>query len=263
MAGRVGLKIGETRGETSGEGEGDAQSSERVGQEGWPPWIEKHVQEMGSWAARGLGGVAGVLGHLLLVLAFTYYLLSGRAEWRGRIESMIRRIGLGRCRNELDEAQREIRLYARFLVLVGVGIGVLVGLMAWGLGLPTPFAWGLLAGLLEFVPFFGPIIAGGLLALVALATTDGLFAPVTILVAYAVLQQIEGYVITPLLYGSTVRLNPVVVLLGVLVFGFIWGPVGLVIAVPMLILLKTLIELVPDTPALDALVEEREGQAEA
>lgn len=227
----------------------------------WTAWLRQHSQTLGEWAARGLGGVLGFAGQSIVVLAFMYYMLATRLEWRGRVERVLGRLGLGPARPELREAQREVRLYARFIGLVAIGVAVLVSILAWAVGLPSPVAWGVLAGLMEFVPFFGPLLAGSFLTLLTVATHDGWWAPVTVLVCYAVMQNIEGYVITPMLYGKAVRLNPVLVLLGVMIFGFIWGPAGLVLAVPMMILLKTLIDLSPDTPALDALVEERPAHA--
>ena len=78
---------------------------------------------------------------------------------------------------------------------------------------------------------------------------------------FVALQTFEGYVITPLLYGKAVNIDPVTVLLGVLFFGLLWGPLGLAVAMPMMILLRGLLVITPDTPALDALADaERPGK---
>ncbi len=70
---------------------------------------------------------------------------------------------------------------------------------------------------------------------------------------FLLLQTIEGYVIAPLLYGKAVNIEPVTVLLGVLFFGFLLGPAGLALAMPLMILLRGVLIISPDTPALDAL----------
>ena len=90
------------------------------------------------------------------------------------------------------------------------------------------------------------------------------FGILVVVAQYLALHLVEGYVVTPQLYSRAIRLNPVTILFGALFFGWILGPVGLALALPMVIILRGLLVITPDTPALDALagVEEMKPHGE-
>ena len=121
----------------------------------------------------------------------------------------------------------------------------------------TPaFLWGVLFGMLEFVPYFGPMVGGTLLTLVALTTGEGSWwQPLTMLGVILAWLTLEGYVIAPMVYGRAVRFDPVMVLVAILFFGWLWGPLGMVTALPVMVMLRELASISPETPALDALME--------
>ena len=146
-------------------------------------------------------------------------------------------------------------MFAGFVVMVSICGAIVTGTTAWLLGLPQPFLWGAVFGLLEFVPYFGPLVGGSLLTLVALAMGGGWWQPVMMLAVLLAWVTLEGYFITPMVYGKAVRFDPVTVLVAVLFFGFLWGPLGMVTALPMMVLLRELTVMSPETPALDALME--------
>jgi predicted PurR-regulated permease PerM len=90
---------------------------------------------------------------------------------------------------------------------------------------------------------------------VAATLGHGWWQPLAVLAFFAALHTVEGYVVTPMLYGRAVHIDPVTVLFGVLFFGYLWGPLGLAAAMPMLIILRGLVAITPGTPALDALTD--------
>jgi len=108
---------------------------------------------------------------------------------------------------------------------------------------------------LRYIPFLGIWVAALPPVLMSLGTSDGWAQPLAVVALFTGLQTVEGYVIAPVLYGRAVSIDPVTILLGVLFFGWLWGPLGLALAMPMLILLRGLLAITPDTPALDALME--------
>ena len=91
---------------------------------------------------------------------------------------------------------------------------------------------GVIAGILNFIPYFGSIIAGTLATLIALLT-GGLQQGIITLVAFLVIQQLEGNLITPRLQGRSTGLNPVVILIVILVGNYFWGTIGMFVAVPV------------------------------
>lgn len=132
------------------------------------------------------------------------------------------------------------------LAMLFVGTGAGIGL--WLIGAPLPITFGLLAGVLNIVPYVGSIVGALLPALLALTVSP--VKALLVVVLFVILNQIDGYLIQPLVMGHEVRLHPVVVLLSFLLLGRLLGTVGLILAVPTLVFLTTLAdELLPqDTP---------------
>ena len=221
----------------------------------WDKFVRNRVSSLGRWIVMGLGGVLGFLGGVVIFLAFLYYMLANRSEWIERIKRASDALGLQPRSGELGRIQGEIVTYISYLAMVSLVYMVVISLAAWAIGLPQPLLWGVLTALLEVIPYFGPLIAGALPTVVSLTTGAGIWQPLTVIGLFAALQTVEGYVVTPLLYGKAVNIDPVTVLLGVLFFGLLWGPLGLAVAMPMMILLRGLLAITPNTPALDALAD--------
>jgi predicted PurR-regulated permease PerM len=146
--------------------------------------------------------------------------------------------------------------------MVSISGAIITGTTAWLLGVPQPFLWGLVFGLLEFVPYFGPMVGGTLLTLVAMATGSGSWwQPLVMLAVILTWLTLEGYVIAPMIYGHAVKFDPVTVLVAILFFGWLWGPLGMVTALPVMVILRELVVMAPETPALDALMEPTKASA--
>jgi predicted PurR-regulated permease PerM len=220
----------------------------------WSRFLHRNARVLGRWVVTGLGGLLGFLGGVVIFLAFLFYTLQTRGEWVDRITRAARRLGLRPTPDKLERVRREIVMFIGCLALVSLGYVLVVSLALWAIGVPQPLLWGVLAGLMEVVPYFGPMIAALLPTVVSLSLGHWWQTAATVAL-YVALHTIEGYVITPLLYGRAVKFDPVSILLGVMFFGWIWGPLGLAAAMPTMILLRGLLEISPDTPALDALVE--------
>jgi predicted PurR-regulated permease PerM len=213
------------------------------------------------WVLTGVGGLVGIVGGVIVFLAFLFYMLQTREEWCDRTTDALTKLGMGPRDGQLAQLQQEIVTYIGCLSLVSLGYMVLVTLVLWAIGVPQPLLWGVLAGLLEFIPYFGPLIASVLPLIVSLSLGSW-WQPAAVLGQYVGLHFLESYVVTPLVYGRAVRLNPVTILFAALFFGWIWGPVGLALATPMMILLRGLLVMSPHTPALDAFANVEDEKAE-
>src|SRR5215208_6484935 len=112
-----------------------------------------------------------------------------------------------------------------------------------------------MTGVLELIPYFGPVLAGALPAAMAMGAGGAWWQPLAVVGLFIALQTVEGYIVAPLLYGEAVRIDPVTVILGILFFGFLLGPMGPALAMPLMIFLRGLLAITPDTPALDALMD--------
>ena len=141
--------------------------------------------------------------------------------------------------------QSEIGRYFATITLVNIGLGAATGLALWLLGMPTPMVWAVAVALLNFLPYIGPLIATVTLAAVGLLTYDtpwGMLAPPA---AFLLLNFIEDQLILPFLLGRSLRLNPVVIFLWVLIWAWMWGIGGLLLAVPMLVAVRICAERLP------------------
>jgi predicted PurR-regulated permease PerM len=263
-----GDRLLESLGALESESGGRSPENERGGEGGagsrayWDQALARNARAIGSWIASGIGGVLGALGGLVLCLAFLFYMLLARSDWIDRLRRAGRSLGFATRDAVFERVRSQIATYIGRVAMVSAAYVVVISLALWAIGVPQPLLWGVLTGILEVIPYFGPILAGALPTLVSLGTGGASWQPLAVVGVFVALQTVEGYVIAPLLYGQSVDIDPVTVLLGVLVFGFLWGPVGLALAMPMMILLRGLLAMAPDTPALDALVD-ADQEAEA
>jgi predicted PurR-regulated permease PerM len=125
-------------------------------------------------------------------------------------------------------------------------VGVSAGVGLWLLGVPSPVTFGLLAGLLNVLPLFGSLLAGALPALLALTISPSKALQVVAL--FVIINQLDGNVLQPQIIGRQVYVPPALILISILVFGTLLGPiVGTLIALPAAVLVVTLADhLVPD-----------------
>ncbi len=139
----------------------------------------------------------------------------------------------------LTSIEREISRYVLAISVINAVVGVVIaGLLVW-IGVPTQEAllWGTMAALLNFAPYVGPLIGMLTLLLMGFLRFEGwmALAPAGI---YLLVHTLEGQLITPIILGRSMRLSPLVLILALMVFGWIWGFVGLLLAVPLLVCIK-------------------------
>ncbi len=160
----------------------------------------------------------------------------------------------------LDESSRKLGGYLRGVLVNMAVIGTLSGLGLWLLGVPYAVLLGVLAGLTELIPFLGPWISGSVAVLVAALAVDPLKAGEVVLL-FMVLQQIEGNTLVPIVMNRTVELNPLLIVIGVLIGGALFGLAGSVLAVPLAALIEVAVVrvLAPVARRASARVEERKA----
>lgn len=208
--------------------------------------IEKPKLNVQAWLWSGTMGALTFFGQLVTVLFFAYFLLAAGDKFRRKLMSISgARLSEKKVTLEmLDEISGQIQRY----LLVQLSTSVLVGVASWlafsAIGLENAAVWGIAAGVLNSVPYFGPIIVSSGIALVAFVQfgtfTMALWASGLALV----ITSVEGYVLTPWLIGRTARINAVVVFACVIVGGWLWGPWGLLLAVPVVMMIKAVCDRV-------------------
>ena len=147
------------------------------------------------------------------------------------------------------DSERALRLWLRGQLLAMVLVGVLTGGGLWFLGMPSAAVLGLLAGLLEFIPFAGPVLAAIPAVLLALAVSPDLAVWVVLL--YVIVQQIEGNILQPLIQQYAVDLPGVVLLFALIAFGALFGALGVILAAPLAVVCYVLVKRLYVVEALD------------
>lgn len=134
--------------------------------------------------------------------------------------------------------QHEMSRYLFTTTTINTLVGVGATLIAFATGIPDPLLWGVMALLLNFIPYFGPLCMTLLFALLGMLTYGKLGPGLTPAGLFATMVIIEGQFLTPLVLGRQMKINPLMILLWLMLLGWLWGAVGIVIAVPLLVALK-------------------------
>lgn len=143
-------------------------------------------------------------------------------------------------------------LFAR--TVINIIFGVIVSLLMYFLGMPDPILWGVLAGLLEFIPYVGALISTCVIGLIALLSFNSIGYSFLVILLYFSLLVIEGNIISPIVFGKTLTLNPIIVFLGLLFWGMIWGLAGAFLAVPMMVTMKIIFETLYESSFMNELL---------
>lgn len=189
---------------------------------------------------RGLEAIANLVRPLLtplattaLVVLFLLFILLQREDIRDRFLRLAGTGDLQRTTAALDDAATRLSRFFLMQTLLNTGFGVVIGIGLWLIGIPNPVLWGILAGLMRFVPFIGAFIAA--FFPIALATAiDPSWTMVGLTAAlFIVTEPIAGHVVEPVLYGQHTGLSPVAIVISTLFWTVLWGPVGLLLAMPL------------------------------
>lgn len=150
-------------------------------------------------------------------------------------------------RNAVDilrTMQREMSRYLFTTTLINGCVGLGAAIIAYALGIGDPMLWGMLAALLNFIPYVGPMTMTGVFIVLGLLGFEKIGLALTPAGLFALLVILEGQFLTPLILGRRLHLNPVVILLALMLLGWLWGPAGIVLAVPSLVALKIICQRV-------------------
>jgi predicted PurR-regulated permease PerM len=194
------------------------------------------------------------VGTALAVVVFTVLLLLNRESMRERLIGLA---GAGRINvatQALGEASYRVSRYLYMQLLVNLAFGVPFGVALYFIGIPNAMLWGLLGTLLRFVPYAGVWVAMALPATLAFAIFDGWSEVAWVLGAFLVLELILVNVMEPWLYGRSAGLSPIAIILAALFWTWLWGPVGLLLAVPLTVCIAVLGRYMPELGYLNMLL---------
>ena len=201
----------------------------------------------------------GPAGTAALVLLLVIFMLLQREDLRGRL---IRLIGQGRISattRALDDAGSRVSRYLLMQLAVNVSYGIPVAIGLYFIGVPNAILWGGFATLLRFIPYVGPWIGAAMPVALALAVSPGWLMPVLTLGLFVVLELLSANFMEPWLYSSTTGVSSIALIVGAVVWTWLWGPVGLVMATPLTVCLVVMGRHVPRLSFLTVLLSDEEA----
>lgn len=184
-----------------------------------------------------------VIVEFILTLLMTFFMVEARVRLRQKL--LFGRASFGtsiKAARALREVQDRVASYILTVAMINAGVGVVAGFGAWALNLPAPIMWGGLAMIMNFVPYIGPLLMVGLTALFGIGTSDTLLIGLIPASAYLALHTVEANVVTPAILGARFTMNPVIILIALSYFTWIWGVLGALLSVPILLILTALFD---------------------
>lgn len=188
----------------------------------------------------GLLSAVSLVSDFVITFFMLFFLLADVHIFKAKLITAWGKAEEGQARRIVEAINEGIGKYIVIRALINMGLAVVVTIVLLILDVDYAYIWGPLTGLLNFIPFLGAIVAAVPPLVVALVTHDGYWTAVMVLITYVIIQNIEGNYITPKLVGRRVNLNSLAVLLSLILWGFIWGPVGMILATPLTTCFKVL-----------------------
>jgi predicted PurR-regulated permease PerM len=180
-----------------------------------------------------------------LAVLFTVFILLQYHDLRDRIVRVMGPAEIGRTTQALNDAALGLAHFFRLQAGLNLGFGIVIGLCLWAIGLPNAPLWGAIATLFRFVPYIGGALSALLPMALAAAVEPGWTQLLLTAALFGAAELITAQVIEPLLFGSSTQVSPIAVLLSAAFWTTIWGPVGLILAMPITISLVVFAEHVP------------------
>lgn len=201
-------------------------------------------------------GIVGFLGQLVMIFFLAYFLLSSGDLYKRKL---VRIAGPTLSQRKvtvqiLDDISNQIGVFLITQIATSAVVGALTAIALWWFGLDSWLFWGIVAGVLNSIPYFGPVIVSGALAVVAFLQFGTLGTTLAITGTAFAITSLEGFLITPALMGKASRMNPAAIFVGLLFWGWVWGTWGVILAVPMMMLVKSVCDHVEDFSAVGELL---------
>jgi predicted PurR-regulated permease PerM len=175
-----------------------------------------------------------------IVLLFVIFILLQREDLRDRLIRLFGAADMQRATSTMTDAATRLSRYFLSQVLINAAYGALIAVVLWMIGLPSPVAWGILAMLMRFVPYVGAYIAAALPLLIAAAVDPGWTTFIMVLVLFVVGELFMGQVVEPQVFGRGTGVTPIAVIGSTVFWTWLWGPLGLLLAMPMTVCLAVL-----------------------
>lgn len=205
------------------------------------PSVQKVVLQQPGIFARAADGFVAFGSTIGIVIVLLFFLLaSGRLFYEKLVRILPNMTEKKRAIRVVYAVEEEVSAYLLTISVINAGLGVVIAGVMWALGMPNPILWGVMAAILNFIPYVGALIGAGVIAIVALVSLDTPGLALLPPALYFLCTTIEGQFVTPSLLGKRLEMNTVAVFLSIAFWGWMWGVLGALMAVPLLVSVRVL-----------------------
>jgi predicted PurR-regulated permease PerM len=186
-----------------------------------------------------VGTVTPAMVKFILFFATLFFFVLGRAAMRQSIVNIFAtRDGRLRALKIFNDTERSLNGYLLTVTMINFGVGLVCTLVTWSLGFPAPLLWGAMAFALNYIPYVGPGVMHVILFVIGLLTFDTLLPALIAPALFMAFTFIEGHFLVPTIIGRQLLLHPLAVFLSLAFWAWLWGPMGALLATPILIMAK-------------------------
>ncbi len=210
--------------------------------------IEKPKFDVKDFLWTGTLGLITLAGQATMVVFITYFIMAAGDSFRRKLAKIAgptfgkRKITV----EALKEITQQIQRYLIVQLVTSVLVGVATGAAFWYMGLEHSMVWGIAAGVLNLIPYIGALVLTAAASVSGLLQFDSLDQAILVGVVSMGIHIVSGYILTPWLTSRASRMSPVVVFVGVLAWGWLWGMWGLLLGIPILMVVKAVCDRVED-----------------
>jgi AI-2 transport protein TqsA len=201
---------------------------------------------IGGYAAKGIGSVFGLVGNLLLVFFLMVFIILEVDQFGPRVVYAYGKARSGSIRRVINAVNRDVRTYLVIKTALAAVDGLIFALLLWACGVEFSILWGVLAFILFFVPYVGAHLAFLLPVLMVLLQFSA-GAALLMFVVLGIIQVVMGNYVSPRILGGGLNLSPFVILFSLTFWGWLWGIVGVFLAIPLTATIKIVMEDLPST----------------
>jgi predicted PurR-regulated permease PerM len=218
--------------------------------------IEQAHFKVSDYLWTGTVGLLSLMGQMLVVFLVTFFLLASGDTFRRK---MVKIAGPTFTKKKitiqaLDEITEQVQRYLLVQLFTSILVGLASWLAFWAIGLENAAVWGVVSGVTNLVPYVGSAVTTVAAALVGFTQFGSINMALVIAAASLAIHSISGYLLTPWLTSRASRINPVVVFVGVLAWGWLWGVWGLLLGVPIMMVIKAICDRVEDLNSIGELL---------
>ena len=195
-----------------------------------------------SMVSAGVGSFLNFVSNTFLVIIFMLFILAGSGDLGAKIKRAYPPEVAARIGGVTDNISKQVRQYLAAKTIVSALTGFLIFLVLWILGVDFPVFWGFLAFVLNFIPNIGSLVAVIFPFLLSLLQFDTLTIPILAFILMQVVQTVMGNVVDPKMMAFSLNLSPLLVLVSLIFWGWLWGIVGMILAVPLTATIKIFFE---------------------